>query len=72
MFEKIAISVIILLICVVLLSVRIILKRNGRFVNTHVGANPILRKKGIKCVQSQDYEAGIQKNLYERLKQELN
>ena len=56
----------------VLLSVRIIFKKNGRFVNTHVGSNSDLRKKGIKCVQTQDYESGIQKNLYERLKQEMN
>ena len=72
MFEEIVISVIILLICMVLLSVRVILKKNGRFANTHVGANPVLRKKGIKCVQTQDYEAGIQKDLYERLEQEMN
>ena len=71
MFEVTVLSIIILLICTVLLSVRVIIKKNGRFSDTHIGSNPVLRKKGIKCVQTQDYEAGIQKNLYERLQQEM-
>ncbi len=42
---------------VVLLCVRIILVKGGRFPNTHVGGNKHLRQKGIGCVQSQDREA---------------
>jgi len=71
MLEILVISTIILLLCVVLLSVRVIFKKNGRFVNTHVGSNPAMRKKGIKCVQAQDFDAGIQMNLSERIKREL-
>jgi len=71
MFEVVVLSIIILLTCMALLSVRVIIKKNGRFSNTHIGANPAMRKKGIKCVQAQDYEAGIQKNLFERIQQEL-
>jgi len=41
----------------VLLSVNIIIKKNGKFPNTHIGGNPAMRKKGIKCVQAQDFEA---------------
>ena len=42
---------------VVLLSITIIIKKNGRFPNTHVGGSKAMRKRGIKCVQSQDKDA---------------
>ena len=42
---------------VVLLSITIIIKKNGRFPNTHVGGSKAMRKRGIKCVQSQDRDA---------------
>ncbi len=47
----------IIAICVALLSVKVILKKNGRFPNTHVGGSKAMRKRGIKCVQSQDRDA---------------
>ena len=71
MLEVLVLSIIILLICLALLSVRVIFKKNGRFVNTHVGGNAYLRKKGIKCVQAQDFDAGVQMNLSERIKREF-
>ena len=71
MLEVLVLSTIILLICLSLLSVRVIFKKNGRFVNTHIGSNPALRKKGIKCVQAQDFDAGAQPDLSERIKREL-
>lgn len=37
-----------------LLAIRIILKKNGRFPNIHIGSNKEMRKRGIGCVQSQD------------------
>ncbi len=37
------------------LSVRILFKRNGRFVKTHVSQSKAMRQRGIGCVQSQDY-----------------
>jgi hypothetical protein len=40
-----------------LLSVSILLKKNGRFPNIHVGKNPAMRKRGIGCVESQDAQA---------------
>ena len=42
-------------ISVMLLCVRILFLKNGRFPNTHVGGNKALRKKGVSCVQTQDY-----------------
>lgn len=41
----------------VLLSVTILIKKNGRFPNTHVGSNPAMRKHKVGCVQSQDFQA---------------
>ena len=37
------------------LSVRVIFKKNGRFVKTHVGQSKAMRDRGITCVQSQDF-----------------
>ena len=55
----------------VLLCIRVIIKKNGRFVNTHVGGNQALRKKGIKCAQTQIFEASAQRGLIERIQQEM-
>ena len=49
--------VIILSICMLLMSVRIIFKKNGRFVKTHVSSSKAMRERGVTCVQSQDYAA---------------
>ena len=46
-----------LLAAVALLSVNILLKKNGRFPNIHVGRNPAMRKRNIGCVESQDAQA---------------
>lgn len=46
-----------LLAAVALLSVNILIKKNGRFPNIHVGSNPAMRKRGIGCVESQDKQA---------------
>ena len=68
MLEVVVLSVIILLICMVLLCINIIVRKNGKFPNTHIGGNPALRKKGIKCVQAQDFEASIKtSNVIEKL-----
>lgn len=49
--------IILLLVAVVLLSVSILLKKNGKFPNIHVGRNPAMRKQGIGCVEEQDKQA---------------
>ena len=48
-----------LLAAVVLLSVSILLKKNGRFPDTHVSGNKAMHERGIRCVQSQDMEMRI-------------
>lgn len=49
--------VVLILAAVVLLSANILLKKNGRFPNIHVGKNPAMRKRRIGCVESQDAQA---------------
>jgi hypothetical protein len=40
-----------------LLSVRILLKKNGRFNSQHISENRRMRQDGIHCAVSQDREA---------------
>ncbi len=49
--------VLLLLGAMLLLSVSILLKKNGKFTNIHVGRNPAMRKRNIGCVEEQDKEA---------------
>ena len=49
--------VLFLLAAVLLLSVSILLKKNGKFPNIHVGSNPAMRKHKIGCVEAQDRQA---------------
>jgi hypothetical protein len=49
--------VLLLLGAMLLLSVSILLKKNGKFPNIHVGRNPAMRKRNIGCVEEQDKEA---------------
>jgi len=36
------------------LAVRILIKKGGKFPNTHVSGNSYLKKNGIYCYQTQD------------------
>lgn len=57
MVETLLLSVLIIAICVALLCVKIILRKNGQFSSQHIHDNPGLRKKGIHCIIDQDKEA---------------
>ena len=57
MVETLLLSVLIIAICVALLCVKIILRKNGQFSSQHIHDNPALREKGIHCVIDQDKEA---------------
>ena len=57
MFKTLLITLLIIAISFALLAITIIIKKNGKFPNTHVGGNREMRKRGIKCVQSQDKDA---------------
>ncbi|SHE98843.1 hypothetical protein SAMN05444274_103176 [Mariniphaga anaerophila] len=36
------------------LATQILLKKGGKFPNTHVGGNKYLKRQGIHCAQTQD------------------
>lgn len=55
MIETLLISILIITVCVILLSVRLLFGKKF-FVNSHVEGNKALNKRGIRCVQSQDRE----------------
>lgn len=55
MVELIIFSIIIIGASMLFLSVRILFKKNGRFVRTHVSQSKAMRERGIGCVQSQDF-----------------
>jgi hypothetical protein len=44
-------------IAILLLSVRIILKKGGKFSSEHISSNKRMRQDGIRCATSQDREA---------------
>ena len=50
-------TLLIIAISIVLLAITILIKKNGRFPNLHVGGNKHMRERDIKCVQSQDRDA---------------
>lgn len=65
-------TIIILIICMALLCVKVICKKNGRFPNTHVDSSPALRKKGIACARTQDWQASHRKNLADLMGEMMN
>lgn len=56
MTQILIISAVVLLVSMAFLSINILLRKNGQFPKTHVSSNRALRRKGINCIQSQDYE----------------
>lgn len=58
------ISLAVVAVAFALLSIKVLLKRNGRFSSQHVHDNPGLRKQGIHCVMDQDREARERNGAY--------
>ena len=71
MVKLLFITFTIILISVVLLSIKVILKKNGRFPNTHIEGNKALAKKGIFCARTEHAIQVRHKNLVDKLN-ELN
>ena len=57
MLKLLLLSAIILAFCMAFLAISILLKKNGRFPNTHVSGSKAMRDRGIGCVQSKDFAA---------------
>lgn len=58
------ISLAVVAVAFALLSIKVLLKRNGKFSSQHVHDNPGLRKQGIHCVMDQDHEARERNGAY--------
>lgn len=58
------ISLAVVAVAFALLSIKLLLKRNGKFSSQHVHDNPGLRKQGIHCVMDQDREARERSGAY--------
>ena len=58
------ISLAVVAVAFALLSIKVLLKRNGKFSSQHVHDNPGLRKPGIHCVMDQDREARERNGAY--------
>lgn len=57
MIETLLLSVLIIAISVALLSVRVILLKDGRFKSFHIHDSQAMKDRGIHCVIDQDKEA---------------
>ncbi len=53
-FKLLILSVIFLAIAAVGMGIRMLLKSNGKFPETHISRNPEMRKRGISCAQQND------------------
>ncbi len=55
--DTVLLSVLIIAIAVMLLSVKVLFKKNGRFESQHIHDSKAMRERGIHCVIDQDREA---------------
>lgn len=67
MLPTIFITLCIIAISVVLLGIKILVKKDGRFPQTHISGNNALRKKGIVCAKSMDRQDQKRKTLFEMM-----
>ena len=56
MLKFILIIISLVALSVILLSVRVILKKNGTFSSQHLSQSPAMHERGIGCVQSEDFK----------------
>lgn len=64
MIKLLLLTLLIVAVSVALLSVKVIIRKNGKFSSQHVHDNPGLRKLGIHCVMDQDREAREKNRAY--------
>jgi len=57
MLQTLLLTLLIIAISFILLAITIIIKKNGKFPNLHISGSKEMRKRGIRCAQSQDKEA---------------
>ncbi|WP_016778237.1 hypothetical protein [Anaerophaga thermohalophila] len=52
--KLLVISVVLMAVITALMAIRILLKKNGHFPNTHIGGNKNMARRGIFCASTQD------------------
>jgi hypothetical protein len=57
MLKLFLLILVILLPAILLMGYKVFFTKEGKFPPTHVDTNPEMRKRGIKCVHTQDREA---------------
>jgi len=57
MLKLLLVTMLIIAFCIAFLAIKVILKKGGRFPNTHVSGSKAMRDRGIHCVQAQDFES---------------
>ena len=57
MAQTLLFSVLIIAICMALLAVKTIVKKNGTFSSQHIHDSEAMKERGIHCVVDQDREA---------------
>ena len=57
MIETLLITVLIIAMCITLLCVKVIFKKNGKFSSQHIHDSKAMKDRGIHCVMDQDREA---------------
>lgn len=63
MWETVLITGAIIALAFLLLGIKVIFVKGGRFPNTHISGNKALKKQGIGCAKSMDREAQNKKSL---------
>lgn len=52
--KTILVAVVVLLVCVVLMGVKVLFVKGGRFPDGHISHSPELRRRGISCAGHDD------------------
>jgi hypothetical protein len=64
MWQTVILSVVFLITSFIFLAFKVLFVKKGAFPKTHISQNPELKKKGITCVQTMDFEERTHKGLY--------
>ena len=62
MCREVLITIAAVAVAILLLCVRVLLKKDGKFSSEHISENKRMRQDGIHCATSQDREARRQAN----------
>jgi hypothetical protein len=62
MCREVLITIAAVAVAILLLCVRVLIKKDGKFSSEHISENKRMRQDGIHCATSQDREARRQAN----------